>query len=177
MFSMALLLLIVMCLSSCSTIDTSETKTTNTLYSPTTHAIRSDVAITNKITNQTGQLGFIWPVHGLVCEHFKDKTSGVSNKGIDIALNSNENIIASSEGKVIFIGDIPGYGKTLILNHLNNLSTIYCGSSDIIVKKGQKVAQGMVIAKSGTSPRKNQPTLHFEIRKKHKPQNPLFYLN
>ncbi|MFH1690945.1 MAG: M23 family metallopeptidase [Candidatus Omnitrophota bacterium] len=101
----------------------------------------------------------------------------MANKGVDIAFNAGENILASREGEVIFIADMAGYGKTLIINHLDNLTTIYCGSSDIVVKKGQRVTQGMVIAKSGISPRKSKPTMHFEIRKKHKPQNPLFYLN
>lgn len=137
----------------------------------------SNTAIAQKTAKTLDHTDFMWPVHGTICEYFKEKTGGVSNKGIDIVLNSNENIVASSEGKVVFIGDIPGYGKTLIINHADNLATIYCGSSDIIVKKGQKVTQGTVIAKSGVSPRKNQPGLHFEIRKQHKPQNPLFYLN
>lgn len=140
-------------------------------------ALKSHISQAQKITEHDNNTGFIWPINGEICEHFKDKTNGVTNKGIDIAFKSSQNILASREGEVIFIGDIAGYGKTLIIDHIDDLTTIYCGSSDIIVKKGQRVTQGMVIAKSGISPRKNQPTLHFEIRKKHKPQNPLFYLN
>lgn len=129
------------------------------------------------IMAQKNNIDFIWPIRGKISGYFRQKSNGVTNKGIDILLENNQDVLASCEGEVVFTGNLAGYGKTLIINHAENLSTIYCGNSDITVKKGQKVIQGMVIAKSGVSPRKNQPTLHFEIRKKHKPQDPLFYLN
>lgn len=129
------------------------------------------------IIAQKNNIDFIWPTRGKISGYFRQKSNGVTNKGIDILLENDQNVLASCEGEVVFTGSLAGYGKTLIINHAENLSTIYCGNSDITVKKGQKVTQGMVIAKSGVSPRKDQPTLHFEIRKKHKPQDPLFYLN
>ena len=100
-----------------------------------------------------------------------------SNKGIDILTEPNQDVLASRAGNVIFIDELPGYGKTIIIDHHDGFSSVYCGNSSTGVKIGDEVQQGIVIAKTGQSPRKNSGSLHFEIRKKHKPQNPLYYLN
>ncbi len=120
---------------------------------------------------------FIWPSKGKVLSTFRQKYDGVSNKGIDILTEPNQDVLASRAGKVIFIGELTGYGKTIIIDHYDGFSSLYCGNSYVGVKTGYEVQQGMVIAKTGQSPRKDSGSLHFEIRKKHKPQNPLFYLN
>jgi len=120
---------------------------------------------------------FIWPSKGKVIATFRQKYDGVSNKGIDILTETNQDVLASRTGKVIFIGELPGYGKTIIIDHHDGFSSVYCGNSYIGVKTGDEVQQGMVVAKTGQSPRKDSGSLHFEIRKKHKPQNPLYYLN
>ncbi len=120
---------------------------------------------------------FIWPSKGKVLATFRQKYDGVSNKGIDILTEPNQDVLASRTGKVIFIGELTGYGKTIIIDHYDGFSSLYCGNSYVGVKTGDKVQQGMVVAKTGQSPRKDSGSLHFEIRKKHKPQNPLYYLN
>jgi lipoprotein NlpD len=120
---------------------------------------------------------FIWPSKGKVLVTFRQKYNGVSNKGIDILTEPDQDVLASRTGKIIFIGELPGYGKTIIIDHHDGFSSVYCGNSSIGVKTGDEVQQGMVVAKTGRSPRKDSGSLHFEIRKKHKPQNPLYYLN
>ncbi|OIO36369.1 MAG: hypothetical protein AUJ74_02710 [Candidatus Omnitrophica bacterium CG1_02_44_16] len=120
---------------------------------------------------------FMWPSKGKVIATFRQKYNGVSNKGIDILTEPNQDVLASRAGNVIFIDELPGYGKTIIIDHHDGFSSVYCGNSSTGVKIGDEVQQGIVIAKTGQSPRKNSGSLHFEIRKKHKPQNPLYYLN
>lgn len=120
---------------------------------------------------------FIWPTKGNVITHFKKRSDGVLSKGIDIATDPVQDVLASRDGLVTFVGDLAGYGETVIIDHQDGISSVYCGSSTIAVKTGDEVKQGMVIAKTGQAPRQGNNALHFEIRKKHKPQNPLYYLN
>lgn len=121
--------------------------------------------------------GFIWPSKGKIVARFKEKINGVANKGIDILTTPTEDVLAASPGKIAFIGELAGYGQTLIIDHGDSISTVYCGNSNIEVKIGDEVKQGMIIAKTGPPLRKNSGSLHFEIRKNYKPQNPLYYLN
>jgi len=93
-----------------------------------------------------------------------------TNKGIDIRAPLNYNINAVKAGIVAFYSaNFKNYGKTLIIKHSDNYSSVYCGFSEISVKLGDTVTQGQVIAK-------NSGLLHFEIRKDYKSQNPYFYL-
>ncbi len=121
--------------------------------------------------------GFIWPAQGNIITRFKQRSGGVLSKGIDISTHPGQEIVAIRDGKVAFVGRLAGYGETLILEHSEGLSSIYCGSASVAVRAGDEVKQGMVIARVGTTPRHETGTLHFEIRKKHKPQNPLYFLN
>lgn len=122
-------------------------------------------------------MDFIWPIKGKIITQFRQKRDGVSNKGIDILPQSSQDILASREGKVIFIGDLPGYGKTIIVDHLDGFLSVYCGASSVNVNISDQVKQGMAVARTGNPPRQEYGALHFQIRKKHKPQNPLYYLN
>lgn len=120
---------------------------------------------------------FIWPLKGRVVVFFKQKSDGVLNKGIDILADRQEEILAARSGRVVFSGRLIGYGETVIIDHRDGLSTVYAGNTSVTVRVGEEVGQGTVVAKAGASPRKEERTLHFEIRKRHKPQNPLYYLN
>jgi lipoprotein NlpD len=124
-----------------------------------------------------GPSDFIWPAKGKIIGQFREKSSGVANKGIDIATDTAQDVLASQDGRVAFIGHLAGYGETLIISHSDEISTVYCGNSSVNVKTGDDVKQGMVIAKTGHSPRLDTGSIHFEIRRKNKPQNPLYYLN
>lgn len=120
---------------------------------------------------------FIWPVKGKVISVFGAKQNGVINKGIDIQVKSGSEVVAARSGKVTFIDEnLKGYGKTIIIDHQDGYSTVYTNNSEILVKIGQVVAQNFVIAKAGSSGRATTSCLHFEIRKKYKPQNPFYYL-
>ncbi len=120
---------------------------------------------------------FIWPLKGKMISFYGSSTDGVKNKGIDIKARHGEPVIASRSGKVSFVDDnMKGFGKTIILDHEGEYSTVYAYNSQILADVGQMVRQGTVIAKAGQSGRAASPRLHFEIRKKHKPQNPFYFL-
>ncbi|MBL7069488.1 MAG: peptidoglycan DD-metalloendopeptidase family protein [Candidatus Omnitrophica bacterium] len=127
--------------------------------------------------NIAKETSFIWPIKGKIlsfCGSYKD---GVKNKGIDIKARHGEAVVASRSGKVTFVEEnMKGFGKTIIINHDEKYSTVYAYNSQLLVKVGQVVKQGTVIAKAGQSGRAATPRLHFEIRKKHEPQNPFYFL-
>ena len=83
----------------------------------------------------------------------------------------------SAAGEVVFSGWGPtGYGKMVILEHKNNLTTVYAHNSKILVKKGARVKQGQRISLMGSTGRSTGPHLHFEVRNDTEPKNPIKYL-
>lgn len=120
---------------------------------------------------------FVWPIRGKVMLSFGEKRGVMPNKGIDIQAKEGAIIVASRSGKVIFSEDkVKGYGKTVIIDHGDGFQTVYAHNSEILVKIGEDVKQSAPIAKIGSSGRIKIPYLHFEIRKRHAPQNPFHYL-
>lgn len=137
---------------------------------------RENVPLAN-FSASDDSLDFIWPAKGKILAYFRQRYRGIPSKGIDILTTPDENILASSDGQVAFEGRLAGYGATLVIEHKSGLSTVYCGHSSVSVKKGDMVKQGTVVAKSGGPRQTENKSLHFEVRKKHKPQNPLFFLS
>ncbi|MFC1590721.1 peptidoglycan DD-metalloendopeptidase family protein [Candidatus Omnitrophota bacterium] len=120
---------------------------------------------------------FIWPVGGRVKEYFGAERYSVRNKGIDISARAGESVRASGPGRVVFCSEeIKGYAKTVVIDHGQGLQTVYAHNSSIFVAKGDMVDQNDLIAKIGRPRRGDDAILHFEIRKKGDPQNPLHYL-
>ena len=120
---------------------------------------------------------FIWPVKGKVSSFFGMKKDEVKNKGVFIQTGRGKDILAARSGRVAFCSnELKGYGKTIIIDHLDGYSTIYAQTMENLVGQDELVRQGQVIARAGASYRTDKPELYFEIRKGHKPQNPFFYL-
>lgn len=118
---------------------------------------------------------FIWPVEGKVVAYFGERFDDRLNRGLNIQIKSKREVLASRSGKVSFADFLKGYGKTVIIEHPDGISTVYANNSEIFVKPKDLVNQGMLIAKcDGDSSRKDY--FHFEIRKGLKSQNPLYYL-
>lgn len=118
---------------------------------------------------------FIWPVKGVLTSKFGIR-HGRRHDGIDIGAPESTPIHASAKGRVLFVGQQRGYGKLVIIKHDKNYITVYAHNSRNLVKEGQEVAQGQVIAELGQTGRATGPHVHFEIRKRTKPRNPLFFL-
>ena len=120
---------------------------------------------------------FIWPVKGRVVSYFGSMKKMARNNGIDIETRDGVGIVASRSGKVTYTNDnMKGYGKTIIIDHLDGFQTVYAHNAKNLVRVEEHVARGQVIAKAGKTGRADEPTLHFEIRKEHKSQNPFYYL-
>ena len=126
------------------------------------------------IKNWTGQ--FIWPVDGVLTSKFGIR-GGRRHDGIDIGAPEGTEIRAAADGTVLYSGDQQtGYGNLIIISHTNNMITVYAHNQKNLVKEKDKVKRGQVIGKVGRTGRATGPHLHFEIRKRTKPRNPLFFL-
>lgn len=133
--------------------------------------------ISGKTSSQYQEEGFIWPVKGKVINSFRDLSRNIPNKGIDIKADFGAAVVASQSGKVVFLSRYLRYfGNTLIIQHEDGISTVYARNSDVLVALGDNVSRGQTIARVGNSGSSDSPYLHFEIRKRHLPQNPYYYL-
>ncbi|MDD2679691.1 MAG: peptidoglycan DD-metalloendopeptidase family protein [Candidatus Omnitrophica bacterium] len=120
---------------------------------------------------------FIWPLTGRITGSFGQTINNMVNKGVNIQPYGSLDVVASRSGKVVFLSrDFAGLGRTLIIEHDDGLFTVYARNSEIFVKAGEIVQKGAVIARAGSGGRDRNIYLHFEIRKGHISQNPLFYL-
>jgi len=120
---------------------------------------------------------FVWPVEGSTLYAFGSKVNGGTNKGIDIKAPEGLNVRASRAGRVVYCdSQLKGFGKTVIIDHGDNYQTVYSYNSEILVKVGDEVSQNDTIAKVGKTGRAKEASLHFEIRKDGRPQNPTTYL-
>ncbi|MFR6257458.1 MAG: peptidoglycan DD-metalloendopeptidase family protein [Anaerovoracaceae bacterium] len=120
---------------------------------------------------------YIWPLK----VNFRQTTGFESRWGdfhnaVDLACNSGSEIYAADGGTVIQAGYMGSYGNVIFIDHQNGQETRYAHCSKLLVKKGDKVFQGQVIAKVGSTGRSTGPHLHFEVRINGTPKNPLNYL-
>lgn len=112
---------------------------------------------------------YLKPVNGKITSRFGKRVHPVTGKesnhtGIDIAVPMGENVRSSLGGEVVFSGWHGNvYGNVVIVNHGNNIQTFYGHLSKVLVKQGEEVKQGDVIAKVGTTGLSTGPHLHFEI--------------
>jgi len=122
---------------------------------------------------------FIWPVRGRITSPYGMRViSGRKDfhAGIDIGGPTGTTIVAAESGRVSYAGYMRGYGNVIILSHDGGYSTVYGHNSVNLVRKGQYVKRGSIIAKLGSTGNATGPHLHFEIRASGKPVNPLSYL-
>ncbi len=96
-----------------------------------------------------------------------------SHPGIDIAVPAGTPVRASGGGVVEAAGTDPAYGLFVLLRHSSGYETMYGHASRILVREGDSVQAGQVIALSGNSGRSTAPHLHFEIRREGKSLDPL----
>jgi murein DD-endopeptidase MepM/ murein hydrolase activator NlpD len=127
----------------------------------------------------TGSLPkFRWPANGRVITAFGPTTSGQQNDGINIALPENTPVKAAEDGVVAYAGnELKGYGNLVLVRHPNGYVTAYAHAKELLVKRGDQVKRGQVIARSGQSGNVNAPQLHFEIRKGASPVDPTKFLS
>ncbi|WMS88532.1 peptidoglycan DD-metalloendopeptidase family protein [Pleionea litopenaei] len=115
-----------------------------------------------------------WPVKGSIIDGFSDGLYG--NKGVDISGRPGEAVRAAAQGRVVYRGNaLKGYGNLIIVKHNDDFLSAYAHNSKIHVKENEIVKAGQVIADIGNSGA-DQSKLHFEIRYRGKPVDPIKYL-
>jgi murein DD-endopeptidase MepM/ murein hydrolase activator NlpD len=102
---------------------------------------------------------------------------GRRHTGVDLKTVNKDNILAAFDGEVVFSGPFSGYGNLIRIRHDNGLETYYSHNSKNLVKVGEQVKAGQVIALTGQTGRASTPHLHFETRVNGKPQNPAKYFD
>ncbi len=116
-----------------------------------------------------------WPVHGLLTSSFGPRW-GEFHRGIDIAVPYGSVVRASEAGVVTKSGWYYGYGRVVVIDHENGLTTVYGHNSRLLVSAGDRVEKGQPIALAGSSGRSTGPHVHFEVHVNGRPVNPLRHL-
>jgi murein DD-endopeptidase MepM/ murein hydrolase activator NlpD len=124
----------------------------------------------------SGRPVFAWPVPGTVSSPFGFR-DGAHHDGVDIPAPKGTQVRAAESGRVIHAGDtLAGYGNLIIVKHTGRYSTVYAHNRKNLVRQGEFVEKGQVIAEVGDSGNATSPHLHFEVRENGSPRNPLGYL-
>jgi murein DD-endopeptidase MepM/ murein hydrolase activator NlpD len=146
------------------------------VVAPAADALDKEAA---KLAEGTGALPkFRWPANGRVIAGYGPTTNGQQNDGINIALPENTPVKAAEDGVVAYAGnELKGYGNLVLVRHPNGYVTAYAHAKELLVKRGDQVKRGQVIARSGQTGNVNAPQLHFEIRKGASPLDPTRFLN
>jgi len=119
------------------------------------------------------KLSWLWPAQGELLERFS--ASG-PNKGIDIAGRTGQPILATEAGHVVYQGGgLRGYGQLIIVKHNDDFLSAYAHCDKIYVKEGDVIKRGQRIADVGSTGT-DRARLHFEIRYRGAPVDPLDYL-
>ena len=126
-------------------------------------------------TDQDSRRSFIWPISGSINSAFGPRGSSFHD-GIDIAAQEGTPIRAIESGEVIYSDQLRGYGNIVILRHADGFVSVYAHNQINLVREGQRVARGEIVARVGSTGRVTGPHLHFEIRRNNSAQDPLRYL-
>lgn len=105
------------------------------------------------------------------------RRNGRQHAGVDLKTKAKDKIYAAFDGEVVFSKKFSGYGNLVRIKHADGLETYYAHNSKNLVKVGQHVKAGQVIALVGQTGRATTPHLHFETRVNGKPQNPANYFD
>ncbi len=128
-----------------------------------------------------GSGAMMWPTSGPITSPFGWRThpifgTGRFHSGIDIGADYGDAVVAADSGIVISSGWMGGYGKAIIIDHGNGISTLYGHNSELLVDEGTRVQKGQLISRVGSTGYSTGPHLHFEVREDGSPVSPMGYL-
>lgn len=123
----------------------------------------------------------LWPVMGRITSSFGERLDPINGEGefhagIDIAAPFGTPIRAPADGVVVKASFGDGYGREIIIDHGNGITTLYGHLSGYAVTAGERVRRGQVIGYLGDSGHSTGPHLHYEVRIHNAPVNPHKYL-
>jgi murein DD-endopeptidase MepM/ murein hydrolase activator NlpD len=128
------------------------------------------------LARRENALDFDWPVRRPLSSRFGWRR-GRHHDGLDIPAKAGTPVRAAEAGRVIHSGGGLGdYGKVVIVKHAGRYSTVYAHNRRNLVRKGEFVEKGQVIAEVGKTGNATGAHVHFEVRRDRRPQNPLLYL-
>jgi murein DD-endopeptidase MepM/ murein hydrolase activator NlpD len=144
--------------------------------------LEREMSTYDAVLRERGYTPTIWPVDGKLEGGFGGRRNPFGGPGyefhsgqdIEAALGSA--VVAGASGRVSFAGWQNGYGQLVIVDHGGNLTTRYGHLSHIEVLEGQAVSRGQLLGRVGSTGRSTGPHLHYEVRIKDEPVNPLPYL-
>jgi murein DD-endopeptidase MepM/ murein hydrolase activator NlpD len=118
-----------------------------------------------------------WPVRGRVLAGYGTAQGGGHNDGINIAAPRGTPVRAVDAGVVAYSGnELRGYGNLVLVKHRSGLISAYAHCEELLVKRGDKVGRGQVIAKVGATGGVAEPQLHFELRRGQRAVDPREFL-
>jgi murein DD-endopeptidase MepM/ murein hydrolase activator NlpD len=131
-----------------------------------------------------GELTFtpsLWPVVGQITGHFGERLDpfsgeGAFHTGVDISCPYGEPVRATAEGVVVEAAEHSGYGRLVVVDHGFGVTTLYGHLARYSVPPGTQVKRGDIIGYAGVSGRTTGPHVHYEVRIKDAPVNPMRYL-
>ena len=125
-------------------------------------------------SRSTSGISWQWPTQGKVIRKFS--ATGAGKKGIVISGQHGQKVKATAPGTVVYSGKgLIGYGNLIIVKHKKGFLSAYGHNRELLVKEGQTVKQDQTIAHMGDTAA-DSPRLHFEVRFKGEPVDPLKYL-
>lgn len=118
-----------------------------------------------------------WPVRGRVLAGYGTAQGGGRNDGINIAAPRGAPVRAIDAGEVAYSGnEVRGYGNLVLVKHASGFISAYAHCEELLVKRGDKVARGQVIARVGATGGVGEPQLHFELRRGKRAVDPREFL-
>jgi murein DD-endopeptidase MepM/ murein hydrolase activator NlpD len=121
--------------------------------------------------------GLIWPARGNLTKKYGEKGNGVAHTGINIAVPANTPVLATESGTVLYAdGGLRAYGNMVLVRHANGMVSAYAHLNHLLVRKGERVQKGQVLAMSGQTGNVESPQLHFELRRNATAIDPLTVL-
>ncbi len=122
----------------------------------------------------SGSMKFRWPAKGKVIAEFGKRPDGTHNDGINVSVPAGTDVHAAEGGTVAYAGsELKGYGNLILVRHDNGWVSAYAHADTMLVKRGDAVKRGQVIAKAGKTGTVDQPQVHFELRQGSKPVDPM----
>ncbi len=141
-------------------------------------ARRPPPAVARPLPAVTGPApAFAWPLEGRVLSAFGAKPGGRFNDGINLKASVGTPVRAAADGVVAYAGDaVAGFGNLVLIKHADGWVSAYGHNQTLLVTRGQKVAKGDIIARSGATGAVDEPQLHFELRRGRTPSDPVTLL-
>ncbi len=117
---------------------------------------------------------FLWPAAGRLVDGFCHRPDDTGSEGINLAVEPGTEIHAVESGEIAYAGnELRGYRNLVIISHADGWATAYVQNDEMLVRRGDVVTRGQVIAKIREP---GHPPFHFELRRRGEPLNPLLYL-